>query len=344
MSSKRKVMVLCPARNELANLRRVVPVWELIADRIIVADQGSTDGSREYLKQRPKVVVIENPDDGLDESRRAKLLVDAAREFDREAIHLYLDADEILSSDILTSPEWSEFCTRRAGTVGEFKWIQLWRAPDRYIAKDVMGPTPYQLAYIDDGRSVEGLRKIHENRGVGVRNPETIFHFAEVVCLHFAWLNYDRTVRRNLWYKAWWTVKGAKSYHQNNRNHGWHRNIDERNIERCPDRWLEAYKQRGMDVTSCESSALYWWDVDILRWFSEYGVKRFLPLDIWREVDWEEKRILAKQMGVTGIPDSPLQGPGKLRLAYHGLSVDGIGFVRRVAKRVWRGMWRLILP
>src|SRR5260370_40584646 len=96
---RRPVIVQCPVRNEIHNLRRMLPLWELIADKIVVVDQDSTDGSREFLSSRDKVVLIDNSETSLNEPRRKALLVEATRKLHPSSIHVTLDADESLSSN-----------------------------------------------------------------------------------------------------------------------------------------------------------------------------------------------------------------------------------------------------
>jgi hypothetical protein len=343
MAADRPVLLLCPTRNAIHDLRRSLPTWELIADKIIIADQGSTDGSRELVQSHDKVVLIDNPNREYNEFTRNALLVEAARKIHPAAIHLMLDADEILSSNVLDAPEWHHFRQMEPGTVGDFNWIQLWKTPRQYIARGVGSPGRYQLAFIDDGRPVEGKKRMHEQRGVGVQNPDLKFVFNDVVCLHYAWVNFQAAIRRNNYYKVHWVTQGAKSYHQNNRNHGWHRTVRDKDIASSPAHWLSGYLSRDIDVTSIGESALYWWDIEILKTFNAIGVKKFYPLDIWREVDWEQLRQIAVARNIGDIDDKAITPPGRLQNAYNAAAVDGIDIVNFVRKAK-RFIARKILP
>jgi hypothetical protein len=332
MNANRPVFLLCPARNAIHDLRRSLATWSLIADKIIIVDQGSTDGSREFLNAHEKVVLVDNPDASYDEPKRNALLVETARRISGRAIHLTLDADEILSSNVLNSLEWKHFCETPPGTVGVFRWVQLWKTPEQYIARGVGAPGSYQLAFVDDGRPVEGKKIMHEQRGVGVQNPEERFIFNDVVCLHYAWVNFQAAIRRNNYYKVYWVMRGARSYHVNNRNHGWYRSVQENNLASSPQRWLEDYTNRGLDVTSSGESSLYWWDIEVLRTFKAAGIDRFYPLDIWREVDWEQLRRIALARNIAGIDDKPIAAAGPIRRGFHMMTVDGVDLSYIVAK------------
>ena len=53
-------IVMTPVRNEAWVLRAFLETTSLWADYIIIADQMSTDGSREIAKSYEKVILIDN--------------------------------------------------------------------------------------------------------------------------------------------------------------------------------------------------------------------------------------------------------------------------------------------
>ena len=55
-----QLIVLTPVRNEAWVLRAFLTATSLWADKIIIADQMSTDGSREICKEFPKVILLDN--------------------------------------------------------------------------------------------------------------------------------------------------------------------------------------------------------------------------------------------------------------------------------------------
>ena len=133
---------------------------------------------------------------------------------------LFLDADETLSANVLKASEWKSFLDAPPGTLGRFWWVQLWKSP---------------LQYISSGR------------GVGWDDPRRVFQFSEVVCLHFAWVFYQRAVRRQNSYKASYVVRGAKSHHHNNRNHSWHRRVRAQDLSQTPGAWLDRFRVQRVD-------------------------------------------------------------------------------------------------
>jgi hypothetical protein len=111
-----KPIFICmtPVRNEAWVLHAFLKATSLWADYIIIADQISTDGSREIALSYPKVILIDNNNPDYDEASRQKLLIDKAREIEGDKILFGLDADEVFSANFSETDDWqnSEFKTR----------------------------------------------------------------------------------------------------------------------------------------------------------------------------------------------------------------------------------------
>src|SRR5437868_8601 len=103
MSQERpRIIVTVPVRDEAAALPRCLSTTLLWADAVVVADQGSTDRSIEIARSFPRVVVIDNPDASFDEASRQRQLIEAARRhFPGPRCLVALDADEIMSANVL---------------------------------------------------------------------------------------------------------------------------------------------------------------------------------------------------------------------------------------------------
>ena len=106
MNNNATLVCLTPVKNESWILHRFLKSASLWADHIIIADQNSTDNSREIALQYSKVILIENNAEEFNEPERQKLLIDKAREIEGKRVIIALDADEMLTSNFLTSPEW----------------------------------------------------------------------------------------------------------------------------------------------------------------------------------------------------------------------------------------------
>jgi hypothetical protein len=103
-----KPLLICltPIKDEAWILERFLKCASVWADHIIIADQGSKDESKEIACRFPKVTLVENNSKTYNERERQELLIREARKISGPRILMTLDADEFLTADFLTSPEW----------------------------------------------------------------------------------------------------------------------------------------------------------------------------------------------------------------------------------------------
>ena len=86
-------IVVTPTRNESWIIRRFAAAAKLWAHHVIVADQLSTDGTREILRATPGVELVLNESPTFDEAHRQNLLLTHARKIPGKRILIGLDAD-----------------------------------------------------------------------------------------------------------------------------------------------------------------------------------------------------------------------------------------------------------
>jgi hypothetical protein len=338
----RPVIICAPVRNELHNLTRILPAWELYADHIVVADQNSHDGTREFLAARPKVSIVSNLDSDYSEPNRIPLMIAAARRISDQAVLLCIDADETLSADVTTSLEWRSFLDARPGTTGFLNWIQLWRSIKQYVAHGDTGISAHMpFAFVDDGRPFDPAGVMHGPRGPGMSRPTRTFYFNEVVNLHFNLVNADVYRKKQNWYKLFWRRKGGK-YFYTNRNHMLYDHLTSEHCEPSPATWYEGYERKGIDLISVESPALTWYDVEILQHIHAHGARELWLLDIWNQ-DWEHLRQLALAEGHANIPAKPVRPPPAMVNVYTNWSLGRTSW-RRIARSVQRFVKRKVLP
>jgi hypothetical protein len=338
----RTVILCCPTRNELHNLTRLVPAWQEFADHIVIADQMSTDGSREYLSQFTNVRLIDNLDGKFNEKNRINLLVEAARTISTNAALLFLDADETLSANVMTSLEWKTFLDSPEGTTGYFRWVQLWNSAGQFLARGRVG-TPVHMPYgfIDDGRPVVGTGVMHGPRGPGMSNPTRRFYFNEIVNLHFFLTNREVYRKKQNWYKYYWISGGSPKFHTN-RNHNEYERTLPSDIDSSPIEWTKYYALKGIDLMSVWSSELLWYDVEILQHMGKKGERSLWLADIWNQ-DWEKMRVLAVEAGHDGLPSKPIKGPPAWIRSYTNWSLGRTTFAS-VFQKVGRFLKREMLP
>ena len=129
MISKPLLICMTPIRNEAWLLHAFLNAASLWADHIIVADQQSTDGSRDIALSYPKVTLIDNNNPDFNEAERQKLLIDKAREIEGDKVLFGLDADEIFTANYQKTADWNKILTSKPGDVFWFKWAEI--RPDK---------------------------------------------------------------------------------------------------------------------------------------------------------------------------------------------------------------------
>lgn len=274
-----KVICLTPVKNEAWILERFLKLASLWADHIIIADQMSTDGSREIASRFDKVILVDNTSEAFNEPERQKLLIDEARKIPGPRLLITLDADECFTPNFQTSPEWDTMLKTKPGTTVKFRLIDL--HPD---LKRMRISILYPWGYLDNGSEHIG-KKIHSTR-LPMNECGNILILNDINVLHFADVNKERNLRKYNWYQCYEritfpkksSVEIARMYN---------RLYDNSNYIPLPEEWLKEYSYMGIDVTSIEEEPVYWWDEKVLDYFDNYGTKFFIRENIWK-TDWSK--------------------------------------------------------
>ena len=127
------LIVLTPVRNEAWILPAFLKATSLWADYIIIADQMSTDGSRDIYAQYEKVILVDNPRTEMHQARTRQLLFDAAKKIEGDKILFTLDADEFLSGDFVNTKGWQTIMNSEPGDVFSFRWMNLLPGMNTYL-------------------------------------------------------------------------------------------------------------------------------------------------------------------------------------------------------------------
>lgn len=123
---KPKLIVITPVRNEAWVLEAFLTHCSSWADYIIIADQHSTDGSREIALRFPKVTLIDNPtDEWVENACRARLL-EEAQHISGNKIIVALDADEFLSDGFQYTEGWRHIMESKPNEIFCFRWFNLY--------------------------------------------------------------------------------------------------------------------------------------------------------------------------------------------------------------------------
>jgi hypothetical protein len=305
------VIALTPVRDEAWALPRFLASTALWADHIVIADQRSDDDSRAIAARHPKVTLVDNPGERYSEVERQRVLIDAARRFPAPRLLVALDADEILSANVLTSREWQAALLAPPGTAIELAKVELFGSVDHYIIQSAehLGMT-FPFAYVDDGRPHESS-VLHACRVPQPRGERSRLRVKDVVVLHYQLLNTARQASKDRWYRCFERVHTpAKRVVEIERLYNWLARLDPaRQLSPSRPEWTAAYRRAGIDVAGIDDPrAVFWWDWDILRLFARHGVAPFRHLDIW-DFDWEALRRDGIARGLPDLPAQPIRAP-----------------------------------
>lgn len=194
------LIVMTPVRNEAWVLHAFLKTTSLWADYIIIADQMSTDGSRELYPLYENVIVIDNTNPNFNEAERQSMLVAKAREVaaGRDCILFGLDADEIMPANWRETKDGQHILNSKSGDVFWFKWAQL--APDqRHYGDSVFFPWVFH----DDGVEPHEnyVRNMHSMRIPYPIEEKQMYYVKDFRVLHCGLLDVERIAAKNRFYQ-----------------------------------------------------------------------------------------------------------------------------------------------
>ena len=199
---KPKLVVLTPVLNEAWILPAFLKATSLWADNIIIADQMSTDGSRELYKQFPKVIVVDNPRKEMHQAQTRRLLFEAARKIEGDKILFALDADEFISGNFPQTESWKTIMNSKPGDTFCFKWMNLSSDGKKYL----LAPDDHYYWAVHANESVfDGTYPddfIHEWRLPWPKQEGTTFKIDDIRFIHFLNTNIVRTYNKRLFYSV----------------------------------------------------------------------------------------------------------------------------------------------
>jgi len=285
---KPTVICLTPVKNEQWILDRFLKCASLWADHIIVADQNSDDRSREIALRFAKVILIQNSGPDYHEYARQKMLIDAARQLPPPRLLIALDADEFLTANFLTSPEWAAITTAPEGTVIRFQWANI--LPDMRHYWTPSSDLP--LGFVDDGSPHKG-EAIHTAR-IPLPTGAPVIRLRDIRVMHYQYTDWERMRSKHRWYMAWERLRAPAAKAVNLYRQYHHMDaIRKEDIQPVPGSWIKRYQEQGIDMTTVCRDRPYYWDKEVLKMLEAYGTRLFAKDQIW-DVDWP---LMAKRCG-----------------------------------------------
>ncbi|MCR4828069.1 MAG: glycosyltransferase family 2 protein [Bacteroidales bacterium] len=284
-----KLICLTPVLNEAWILDRFLQCTSIWADHIIIADQGSTDGSVEIAKQYDKVIFIDNKKTGdFNEMQMRAPLFEAAKQIEGQKIYIGLDADEILTPNF-DSPEWQTIYNAKPGTILSFPIHNLLPNGTYWTLGDIY------CGFVDDGTPyTTGL--VHSPRMILPDNHDVLLCH-DISLLHYKYMDANRMRERNRWYQCFEHINKENTPIGIFRRYHHLEAIPMSQRYPWPEWWKEKYRPYKIEITSVVHHSEPRWDQQILDYFNQYGAVYFRHLNIW-DVNWDDK---AKQLGVKHI-------------------------------------------
>lgn len=297
-------------RDEAPILPRFLAATLLWADAVIVADQHSGDRSAEIARSFPRVTVIENQDSSFSEvSRQSQLIAAARRQFPGQRFLVALDADELLSANVLSSEAWQAAVRSTPGTCVRLSRVELCENGEEYFLDWLADKgTTGMFAYADDGAPHTGpllhATRLPEPRGA----PQLLLE--DVVVMHFARANSRRAASKDRWYHCFERLHHPdRTALEIRRRYDWFERLSRSfTVRRCPEEWFAGYRAADIDLSEPPGASTFWTDWDVLRMFAAHTVKPFARLDIW-SFDWEGLRREGLARGIAGLPPNRVARP-----------------------------------
>ena len=294
------VICLTPVFNEKWILERFLQCASLWADHIVIADQGSTDGSRDIAARFPKVTLLNNSSQAYNEVSRQQLLLEAARKIPGPRVLIALDSDEFLTANVLTSPEWNTIRHAAPGTVIRFQWPEI--LCDESGLRYFNFPWDPPMGFVDDGSEHAG-KVLHSDRLPVPPGAETLLP-KEIKVMHYCQTDPDRYQSRSRWYQCWELLNQKRRPLDLFRFYNRDQCVSADVVKPVPADWIAAYQERDVDMTSVWRESSYRWDKEVLKFFAEHGTKKFKRLDIWKP-DWNALHRQIDPAGANVSYESP---------------------------------------
>lgn len=287
------LIVMTPVRNEAWVLRAFLEATSRWADYIIIADQMSTDGSREIAKAYPKVILIDNKNPEMHMAATRRLLFEEAKKIEGEKILFALDADEFLSGDFVNTEGWLKILNSQPDDSFCWRWMNL-------KANDITKYSTFQHYYWAVHES-EALWQgefpdnfIHEWRLPWSPKADGghTFQLDDFCSIHLARVNQNRQRNKERFYQVS-TIGQNPNKSSISLYRQYHTEEDLQYFEVPVDAY-KFYENNGLDIwhyVDLHDEGAYYTS-EILKYFKRDGIGKFALLDIWDE-DWMKRNGLA---------------------------------------------------
>jgi len=280
-----KTIVLMPIRNELAMLQYNLPNILLWADHVIIADQHSTDGTRDLYKKYPEVTVVDNNHQGHSNEVYWQLLKEARRFGDKNII-FYIDADEWVPADLMKQELAKQDYV--PGMQIDMQWIHPWKSFEQYRTDGIYRKLTKRVGWIDNGQyQHDHTYVIHGHTSI-IPNCDGPVICLQTPLIHLQFLAFERLQWKQAWYRCGEHI--AKAFSPQRINNKYRHTLEHYGIKLSPmpAKWKES---AGVIPESVFETVSLWQRTTVLNWIDEYGLEFFEPLQIWHIEELRQKFI-----------------------------------------------------
>ena len=278
-------IVMTPIRNEAWVLRAFLESTSRWADYIIIADQMSTDGSREIAQSYDKVILIDNKNPEFNEPERQSMLIAKAREVaaGRDTLLWGLDADEILAANTFETEDWKRILNSKPGDVFWFKWAEICPDKKHYW----LSPTTYYpWLFHDDGKEPHGnyVRNMHSMRIPYPIKEKQMYYIDDFRVLHLAYMNPFRTESKRRFYTFIDWEMNHRSMVSLARSYAQTKHDDQ--LKELTRTYIYTKEHGGFDMWKLvdTDSTKSWFDDYIVEHFPRHSTNDLRKLPIWDDV------------------------------------------------------------
>ena len=286
------LVVLTPVFNEAWVLPAFLKATSLWADYIIIADQMSTDGSRDLYKQfshekHPnlhgracELIVVDNSRKEMHQAATRRLLFEAAKKIEGDKILFALDADEFLSGNFPETRGWQTIINSEPGDVFLFRYMNI--TPDQ---KHYTTWEPYYWAAHMNDEIMNGEfpdKFIHEWRLPWPKKENHIYNIEDIYFIHFREVNIVRQRNKGRFYIV------SQFLHPSNKRGGvsffrQYNSRDEGKYYPVPIDAYAYYESQGLDLwkeVNLNDEGQHYTKVYLGK-IEENGLESLRKLDIW---------------------------------------------------------------
>lgn len=271
-----------PVKNEEWILPTTLNAASKIADRIIVANQNSTDKTREILSSNEKVTIVENKETAHSNKVRWKMLDYTREKFGTNNLILCLDADEILPPYLFKKHKKAIIENIEPGTIISSPWVQVWRTihtyrKDNSVWNPLTNKKPFM--FLDDGKMNYDRKFVindHTSRVPEVGSKQTLE--IKLPLLHLQFANWNRAQIKQAWYQCYEMLKGQNP-EVIKQNYSITKDENSIAFEIVPEIWYKEV-EISTEIEKCEIENT-WYYKEIKEMFDSFGLEKFSNLGIW---------------------------------------------------------------